>query len=244
VHAHAVQQLHEEFPDLVVNRTGAQLHHHLPQDIQLMGAEQLEALGPIELVVVGWPCQGSSAAGKGRGLDDDRSGLFTELVRVIGIRQALYRQWGRPLGYVIEHVAAGFDRQPKVRKHYAAARGLLGPEVVFDEAQVRSPCAPPQSLVDQPGGDGTAASCNESTKATCRAVCSPRVGVRQASKTAPDNGNSPMGLCGQTMPASVCSKHIFQLRGIVCVLARGGWGLEVHQSSRANDMEETDCRRT
>jgi hypothetical protein len=139
-HAHAVQQLHKEFLDLVANRTRAQLHHRLPQDIQLVGAEQLEALGPIDIVVAGWPCQGSSAAGKEGGLDDDRSGLFTELVRVIGILQALHRQWGQPLGYVIEHVAAGFDRRPKVREHYAAARGLLGPEVVFDAAQVGS-CA-------------------------------------------------------------------------------------------------------
>jgi hypothetical protein len=104
-----------------------------------VGAEQLEALGPIDLVVAGWPCQGSSAAGKGGGLDDDSSGLFTELVRVIGILQGLHRQWGQPLGYVIEHVAAGFDRRlPKVREHYAAAPGLLGPKVVFDAAQVGS----------------------------------------------------------------------------------------------------------
>jgi hypothetical protein len=138
VHAHAVQQLHKEFPDLVANRTGAQLHHRLPQDIQLVGAEQLEALGPIDLVVAGWPCQGRSAAGKGGGLDDDMSGLFTELVRVMGILQALHRRWGRPLGYVIEHVAAGFDRRPTVQEHYAAARGLLGPDIVFVAAQVGS----------------------------------------------------------------------------------------------------------
>jgi hypothetical protein len=39
---------------------------------------------------------------------------------------------------VVEHVAAGFEKCPKVREHYAAAQGLLGPKVVFDAAQVGS----------------------------------------------------------------------------------------------------------
>lgn len=39
---------------------------------------------------------------------------------------------------VIEHVAAGTDRRPRVREHYEAVRGLLGPEIVFDAALVGS----------------------------------------------------------------------------------------------------------
>jgi DNA (cytosine-5)-methyltransferase 1 len=45
----------------------------------------------VDLVVAGWPCQRSSAAGTGQGLDDARSGLFTELMRVLGELQALHK---------------------------------------------------------------------------------------------------------------------------------------------------------
>jgi hypothetical protein len=140
VHAHAVGALGREIPGVVSAKAGAQLHHRLPQDIRLVGVQQLRELGPIDIVVAGWPCQGSSAAGAGQGLDDGRSGLFTDLLRILHILQGLHREWNRPLGYVIEHVAAGFDRRPKVQQHFAAVRGLLGPEVVFDAAQVGS-CA-------------------------------------------------------------------------------------------------------
>jgi hypothetical protein len=43
-----------------------------------------------------------------------------------------------PLGYLIEHVSAGSDRQPRVREHFAAVRGVLGPELVLDAAQLGS----------------------------------------------------------------------------------------------------------
>jgi hypothetical protein len=45
---------------------------------------------------------------------------------------------GQPLGYVVEHVAAGYDRRPKVRAHFEPVKGMLGPEVVLDVAQVGS----------------------------------------------------------------------------------------------------------
>jgi site-specific DNA-cytosine methylase len=89
-------------------------------------------------VVAGWPCQGNSAAGDGQGLDDPRSGLFSEMLRVLTTLQDLHQEWGQPMGYLIEHVAAGYDRRPKVRDHFAAVRGLLGPEVVLDAALVGS----------------------------------------------------------------------------------------------------------
>ncbi|WP_061235857.1 DNA cytosine methyltransferase [Leptospira weilii] len=39
--------------------------------------------GIIDVVSGGFPCQGISAAGKGKGLDDERSGLWKEMFRVI-----------------------------------------------------------------------------------------------------------------------------------------------------------------
>lgn len=138
VHLHAMGELRKEFGATVGPKAGAQLHHHLPQDIRLVSRAHLHDLGPMDLVVAGWPCQGNSAAGEGQGLDDPRSGLFSELLRVLNIMQDLHQQWGRPMGYLVEHVAAGNDRRPKVREHFDAVRGVLGPEVVLDAAQIGS----------------------------------------------------------------------------------------------------------
>jgi hypothetical protein len=57
---------------------------------------------------------------------------------VLHVLQGLHKAWGRPLGYLIEHVAASHDKRPKVQHDFAAARGLLGPELVVDVAQLGS----------------------------------------------------------------------------------------------------------
>lgn len=100
VHAEALQRLAAEFPDRLSRKAGARLHHLLPQDIRLVTKEQLRELGPIDIVIAGWPCQGSSAAGAGRGLDNERSGLFLDLLRVLLELQQIHRGWNRPLGHV------------------------------------------------------------------------------------------------------------------------------------------------
>jgi hypothetical protein len=61
-----------------------------------------------------------------------------ELLRVLHVLQRLHKAKGQPLGYLIEHVAAGHDKRPKVRQDFEAARGLLGPEVIVDAAQLGS----------------------------------------------------------------------------------------------------------
>jgi site-specific DNA-cytosine methylase len=138
VHAHVVTELQREFPSIVARRAGAQMHHRLPQDVRLVSEQHLRELGPIDLVVAGWPCQGSNAAGTGLGLDDARSRLFTELVRILSTLQSLHHDWGQPLGYLIEYVAAGTDRRPIVRAHFEDVHGILGPELVLDAAQLGS----------------------------------------------------------------------------------------------------------
>jgi hypothetical protein len=245
VHAHAVQQLHEEFPDLVTHRTGAQLHHRLPQDIQLVGAEQLEALGPIDLVVAGWPCQGSSAAGKGRGLDDDRSGLFTELVQVLGILQALHRRWGQPLGFVIEHVAAKFDRRLKVREHYAAARGLLGPEVVFDAAQVGSRAHRLRAWWTNLEGTPLLRAAINAQKQPAGLFVHYVLGPGMQAKLPQTTGTAPWA-CVEKPGQPRCALNTFvSYGGSYAFRVTGrGWGLEVHQHGRASDMGGANRRRT
>lgn len=65
----------------------AVLRHHYP-DVPNLGSvtditdEQIAALGPIDLVVGGSPCQDLSVAGKRAGLAGERSGLFHEQLRI------------------------------------------------------------------------------------------------------------------------------------------------------------------
>jgi len=63
----------------------AVLAHHWPDvpnlgDVSEITDEQIAALGPIDIVVGGSPCQGLSLAGKRAGLVDERSALFHEQV--------------------------------------------------------------------------------------------------------------------------------------------------------------------
>lgn len=65
----------------------AVLAHHYP-DVPNLGSvtditdEQIAALGPIDLVVGGSPCQDLSMAGKRKGLAGERSGLFVYQMRI------------------------------------------------------------------------------------------------------------------------------------------------------------------
>lgn len=62
--------------------------------------------GIIDLICGGWPCQDISVAGKGAGLDGERSGLWSEFARIIGEV--------RPRYVILENVSAllgrGVDR--------------------------------------------------------------------------------------------------------------------------------------
>ncbi len=52
-------------------------------DITKITEDNLEGLGPIDLVCGGFPCQDISVAGKQAGIHAPRSGLFWELMRVV-----------------------------------------------------------------------------------------------------------------------------------------------------------------
>jgi len=43
----------------------------------------MELLGLVDLIISGWECQGFSEAGFGEGLNDTRSGLFMDMIRLI-----------------------------------------------------------------------------------------------------------------------------------------------------------------
>jgi DNA (cytosine-5)-methyltransferase 1 len=79
----------DKFPCLV-------LKHRWPNvpnlgDVQKITRETLIAIGPVDAVVFGFPCQDLSVAGKRAGLKGSRSGLFFEAMRIVEICREL---WG------------------------------------------------------------------------------------------------------------------------------------------------------
>lgn len=54
----------------------------VPRLDDIRAVDPLE-VGRVDILTGGWPCQGNSVAGKRRGHSDDRSGLFSEILRLI-----------------------------------------------------------------------------------------------------------------------------------------------------------------
>lgn len=70
----------EEFPRRVLKK-------HWPEVpcYHDVSTADFSALGPVDLVAAGFPCQDISFAGKGAGLAGERSGLFWHVVRAAGL---------------------------------------------------------------------------------------------------------------------------------------------------------------
>lgn len=103
----------------------ALLEQHYPDvpnlgDVQKITRERICDLGPIDIVVGGFPCQDVSVAGKRAGLKNDdgtatRSGLFFDAVRIA--------DWARSRWTVIENVPGLFSNHKG--RDFAAVVGAL-----------------------------------------------------------------------------------------------------------------------
>ena len=86
----------------------AVLRKHWPtvscyEDVRTLTAERLSADGiAVDLICGGFPCQDISVAGKGAGIEGERSGLWSEYARLIGEI--------RPRFVIVENVAALLGR--------------------------------------------------------------------------------------------------------------------------------------
>lgn len=82
----------------------AVLARHWPQVERHVDIKEASAstLAPVDLICGGFPCQDVSAAGKGAGLDGERSGLWYEYRRIVAEL--------RPRLVVVENVASGARR--------------------------------------------------------------------------------------------------------------------------------------
>jgi site-specific DNA-cytosine methylase len=58
----------------------------------------MKLLGPIDLIILGWECEGFSMVGFGECLSDTRSNLFMDMVRLITWAPSI----SPTLGFVIE----------------------------------------------------------------------------------------------------------------------------------------------
>jgi site-specific DNA-cytosine methylase len=75
--------LKERFPALLPIGAILSSFSTLAGDISLLFDEDIHWIGHVDLLIIGWPCQGMSMAGKQNGLQDGRSSRFFDMVRVI-----------------------------------------------------------------------------------------------------------------------------------------------------------------
>jgi DNA (cytosine-5)-methyltransferase 1 len=89
-------------------------------DVRTLTAERLAADGiAVDVICGGFPCQDISVAGKGAGLAGERSGLWSEIARLVGELRPRYvivenvaAFLGRGMGRVLGDLAAlGFDAE-------------------------------------------------------------------------------------------------------------------------------------
>jgi DNA (cytosine-5)-methyltransferase 1 len=112
---------------------------HWPQvpcydDVRTLTAARLAADGiSVDVIAGGFPCQDISSAGKGAGIDGERSGLWGEYARIIGelrprfvIVENVAALLGRGLGRVLGDLAAiGYDAEwDCIPASYVGARQL------------------------------------------------------------------------------------------------------------------------
>ncbi len=107
----------------------------MPLDIALLGVQDLARVGPINLVIVGWPCQGHTRAGRGEGLRDPRSRMFWEMLRVL---HHLQTHQARVLAYILENVPLLGDTRFHVMANVHQIRSWIGLVVLLDAARVGS----------------------------------------------------------------------------------------------------------
>ena len=107
----------------------------LPRDVTLISEADLRHLGPVDMVIAGWPCQGHSRAGAGRGLEDPRSSLFWDL---IWLMQWWFTHRPTPPRYIFENVPLLGDSRDKVLKGGRYIRQHLGDPIFVDAANIGS----------------------------------------------------------------------------------------------------------
>ncbi len=107
----------------------------MPSNIALLGAQHLAKVGPINLVIIRWPCQGHTQAGCGEGLRDPRSRMFWEMLRVL---RHLQTHHVHALAYILENVPLLGDTMFHVMANVHEIWSWIGLAVLLDATRVGS----------------------------------------------------------------------------------------------------------
>jgi hypothetical protein len=83
VAASRMMELIARFPQQFTTTAWKASFTFLCSDIQQIQKKHMELIGPMDLIISGWECQGFSTTGFKEGLSDTRSGLFMDMVRLI-----------------------------------------------------------------------------------------------------------------------------------------------------------------
>ncbi|CAI7859113.1 unnamed protein product [Closterium sp. NIES-53] len=127
-------KLLEEYPQQMLITTIPLEEEATVHDVQDIAEQQLEAWGPIDLVVAGWECQGYSRAGDGRGIKNPWGASFRDLTRVLRLIQKRERE----VVFILENVDMADDHREPVRRAYEEITEELGRGVPIDAAQLGS----------------------------------------------------------------------------------------------------------
>ena len=80
---HYLHQLMVLYPQQLFPTAIRGCFSRLPRDVTVVSEADLQHLGPVDMVIAGWPCQGHSRAGADPGLEDPKSSLFWDLIRLM-----------------------------------------------------------------------------------------------------------------------------------------------------------------
>jgi len=139
---HRVRSLQAMYPEQLPESALSSAFHTLPSDITQVTTKHLQNAvnqAPTSqwLVVAGWPCQDLSSAGPSTGLQGARSGLFYDLLRVLGSLQQLSA--AQPPAYILENVAFQFHPHANISQDdFQQVCSRIGMPVLNDAAQFGS----------------------------------------------------------------------------------------------------------
>jgi hypothetical protein len=124
------------FPELLPPEAFACCFSVLPHDISLIKYRHIKELGPVDLIICGFPCQGFSRATRNaQRLRDPRSAVFFDMVNII---HEITHEYGN-CGWIIENVDASDHRNSLVREEFnQVVKGVLGTGYAFDAVAVGS----------------------------------------------------------------------------------------------------------
>jgi site-specific DNA-cytosine methylase len=131
-----LEVLSKMFPELLPLEAFAHCFSVLPHDIAMIKYRHIKELGPVDLVICGFPCQGfSRASRKAQGLRDPRSAVFFDMVNII--HEITYEHGN--CGWVMENVDASDHKNNLVQEEFnQVVKGVLGTGNAFDAVAVGS----------------------------------------------------------------------------------------------------------